>query len=225
MLMAVSLGIWQYVEISLWFVTIAFLGIVGALFVRDYLKNKNQYFFWISMFFFLFVIARIIRLIVRFYIGEPPVGDPLTGDAFVLESIYTIVSYIGLFFVYFALERTLVKKSHYFFSIVVWICCVISIIDFITRAIFVLNVIFFVTTVACLPLIFIGLAIKSSGSVRTNAIYVAVGVLMFILAIALDIPDGRVLFYPLGEILLAIIPPALMTVAIVILRRGFQTKV
>ncbi len=225
MMMAVPLGIWQYVEISLWLACISFLGIVGSLFVRDYLKNKNQYFFWISLFFYLFVIARIIRLIVRFYIGEPPIGETLEGDAFVLESIYTILSYIGLFFVYFAIERTLFKKSHYFFSIVVWVTCVISIIDFVTRALFYLNILFFVITVAALPLIFIGLAIKSSGSVRTNAIYVAIGVLLFILAIALDIPDGRILFYPLGEIFLAIVPPVLMMVAIVIMRRGFQTKV
>ncbi|MHA1147866.1 MAG: hypothetical protein ACTSR8_06435 [Promethearchaeota archaeon] len=196
----------------------------GILFLRDYKKAKNIFFFWISLFFFLFIVSRILRIIVKFYIGEPPVGKPLTGNAFILESIYTIVSYIGLFCVYFALEKTLVKKSHFFFSIVVWITCVISIIDFITRNLLWLTLPFFIATVLGLPVIFFYLAGKSSGEVRKNSLLVAVGVVMFIFGIAFDIPDGKPIFIIFGDVFLAVVPPILQILAIIILRKGFQTK-
>jgi len=172
----------------------------------------------------LFIISRILRIIVRFYIGEPPPGNSLEGDAFILESIYTIVSYIGLFCVYYALEKTLVKKTHYLFSILVWITCVISIIDFIVRNLLWLTLPFFIATVLGLPLIFFYLAAKSSGAVRKNSLLVAIGIVLFILGIALDIPDGRPLFIALGDVFLAIVPPILQIIACILLYKGFQTK-
>jgi len=210
--------------LTLWIISIIAMALVGIWFLNDYRKTKNIFFFWISLFFFLFIIARCFRLVVRYYIGEPPVGQPLTGDAFILESIYTVISFLGLFSVYFALEKTLVKKSHFFFSIVVWITCIISIIDFITRNLLWLTLPFFVITVLGLPLIFLYLAAKSSGQVRKNSIIVAIGAVLFILGIAFDIPDGRPLFIILGEPVLEIVPPLLQIIACVMLWKGFQTK-
>ncbi|TFG19069.1 MAG: hypothetical protein EU533_07110 [Promethearchaeota archaeon] len=218
------LGPLEYTALVLWIISIIFLAIAGTLFMRDYKKSENIFFFWISLFFFLFILSRILRITVKFYIGEPPAGEPLTGDAFILESIYTIVSYIGLFCVYFALEKTLVKKSHFFFSIVVWVTCILSIIDFITRTLLWLTLPFFILTVLGLPVIFLYLAAKSSGEVRRNSLLVAIGVIMFIFGIAFDIPDGKPIFIVLGDVFLAIVPPILQILAVIILRKGFQTK-
>lgn len=208
----------------MWTISIIVLFIVGLNFIKDYKSTENKYFFWISMFFFLFIIARILRLIVRFYIGEPPPGEPLTGTAFILESIYTIISFIGLSQVYYALESTIIKKTHYAFTILVWVTCAISIIDFITRSLLYITIPFFIATVLGLPLIFLGLAINSSGSVRKNALLVAFGVVLFVLSIAMDIPDGRVIFGTLPDLILATVPPGLAIISCVILRRGFQAK-
>lgn len=223
-MLLVELGIVEYLELSLWIVSMGVMLVVGILFVKDYKKLENTYFLWLSMFFFLFIVAKILRIIVRFYIGEPPPGDPLTGDAFILESVYTIVSFMGLFFVYYALEKNTIKKTHYFFSTVVWITAIASIIDFITRSLLFITGVLFVITILGLPIIFIYLGLRSNGAVRRNSFIVAGGIIMVILSIAMDIPDARVIFI-LPELVLAIVPPALLIMGCILLRMGFQTKI
>jgi len=229
MLYEVTLGPLQLTEITLWIISMVCLVIVGILFVKDYRKNNNIYFFWLSLYFFLFTIARSLRLIVKFYIGEPAwsAGQPapeLTGMAWILESAYTILSYIGLFFIYYAMESTFIKKTHYFFSIWVWVVTAISLIDFVTRTLTAINVILFLVLVMGLPVIFLNLAIKSSGSVRKNALIVFVGILLFILSVGMDIPDGKVLFGVLPAEVLAIVPPVCAITSCYFFRRGFKTE-
>ncbi|MHA1281710.1 MAG: hypothetical protein ACTSQP_04320 [Promethearchaeota archaeon] len=225
MIIEVTLGIIQYLELSLWIVSIFFLTFAGIWFSREYKRTKNILFFWVGPFFFLFIIARIFRLLVRFYIGEPKPGEPLIGDAFILESIYTIVSYIGLFCIYFALEKTYIRKTKFFFSILVWIITILSIIDFITRNLLWITLPLFILTVLALPIIFFILAAKSSGQVRKNSIIVAIGIIFFILGIAFDIPEGRILFIGLGELFLATIPPIFQIIACILIWEGFRKRV
>jgi len=189
-----------------------------------------MYFFWISLFFYLFIIARILRLIVKFVIGEPPyipgeLAPVLEGDAFILESIYTIISYIGLFFIYYAMEKNIVKKTHFMFSILVCVTCVVSIVDFITRDLLWLTMPFFIATVLGLPIIFIVLAIKSSGSVRKNAIFVVIGLVLFILGIAMDIPDAKAILGTWPSEFLLLAPPIFQIIALYFFRKGFQTRI
>lgn len=225
MLYVVTLGPLQLIEISLWLIVIVLLAIVGILFLKDYRRSDNKYFLWISFFFFLFILARILRLLVKFYFGEPVIpGDPLVGEAFILESIYTIVSYIGLFFIYYAMESKTIKKTHYFFSILVWVVTAVSIIDFVVRELLYITLPLFLLLVLALPTIFLILAIKSSGQVRTNALYVFIGILLFILGIAMDIPDGKMVFYTLPIEILAIVPPMAQIISFYFLRKGFSTK-
>lgn len=224
MLFVVTLGPLQLIEISLWLIVMVLLAIVGTLFLKDYRRSENKYFLWISFFFFLFILARILRLIVKFYFGEPAVGGSLEGEAFILESIYTVVSYIGLFFIYYAMESKTIKKTHYFFSILVWIVCAVSIVDFVTRNLLYITLPLFLLLVLALPIIFLILAIKSSGQVRTNAFYVFIGILLFILGIAMDIPDGKMVFYTLPIEILAIVPPTAQIISFFFLRKGFSTK-
>jgi hypothetical protein len=209
-----------------------FTFIVGFLFIKDYRKRETKYFFWISLYFFLFTVARSFRLIVKFYIGEPVwnIGDPapdLQGMIGLLETIYTILSYIGLFFIYYAMESTTVKKTHYFFSIWVWIVCIVSILDFIIDNIFLytINLIFFLVLVLGIPLIFLNLAIKSSGSVRRSALSVFIGILLFILSVAMDIPDGKPVFGALPPVIVSIAAPTCTILSCIFFRKGFTTEV
>jgi hypothetical protein len=215
------MGTWQYVEIFLWIISIGILAIVGILFLRDEMKIKNKYYIWLSLFFFLFIIARILRLYVRFYIGEPPPGEPLTGDAFIVESIYTIVAHVGIFFIYYDLESKKKVKTYYFFSIVVWITCLLYIIDFVMRSLLFVILVFFLISLMAFPLIYLYLGVKSDGDIRKKCFLVAIGAILFILSIALDDPDGRPIFVGLGEIFLAIVPPVFAICGITLMRLGF----
>ena len=87
---------------------------------------NNKFYLWVSLFFFLFIPARICRIVVRFVLGEPPIGDVFTGEVLVVQILYMFFAIAGLFFIFFGLERTLLKKTHYFIIIlgviiIVWL--------------------------------------------------------------------------------------------------------
>ena len=225
MLFFVDIGPLEVTEIVLWIVSCVVLAIVGILFLSNSRKMNNKFYLWISLFFLFFIPARIFRIIVKFILGEPPVGEPLTGDALFFEIIYTCTSFTGLFFVYFAIERTIVKKTHFLFSIFVILTTIVSIIDFITRAIFFITMPFFIITILGLPIIFLNLARNSSGYIRKNAIIITLGILLFEFGIAFDIPDAQFLWEGFPDIFLAIAPPVMQIFAIIILRKRFLSAV
>lgn len=221
-LLQIALGPIQIIELSLWITSCVGLGIVGTFFILEYRNEKNKFFLWISLYFYLFIIARIFRLIVRFYYGDPPLGGTIEGTAFVLESIYTVVSFAGLFMVYYALEKDVIKKTHYLFSIVVWITTIVSIIDFIRRDLLWLTMPFFLVTVLGVPLIYISLAVKSSGAVRKKAVLVFTGIALFILGVIFDIPDAQFLWVAIPPDILGILAPCCHIISCFFLRKGFQ---
>jgi len=163
--------------------------ILGFSFLRFAKKvNKNSY--YIGLFFFWFIAARICRLIAKFYIGYPYGFFEFEGNLFILALLYTLFSYIGLFFIYFFIERTILKKSRYFFSILVVVVTILSILNYIYPAAMVILTPLYIIVLFGLPIIFINLAIKSSGAVRKNALIVAIGIFLFELGIAFDIPEA-----------------------------------
>ena len=130
----------------------------------------------------------------------------------------------GLFFIFFGLERTILKRTHYIFSIVVWIFLLVSVIDLIIRKIFFITMVLFIFTIGGLPLIFLNLARNSSGSVRKTAIIATIGVLLFEVGIAFDIPDARILWVGIPDIFLAIAPASMQILSILFLRKGFHSE-
>ena len=200
------------------------LAIVGIFFFMDSRKMNNKFYLWVSLFFFLFIPARICRIVVRFVLGEPPIGDVFTGEVLVVQILYMFFAIAGLFFIFFGLERTLLKKTHYLFSVVVWIFWTVSVIDLIIRQIFFITMALFMFTIWGLPVIFLNLARKSSGTVRKNAITVTVGVLLFEFGIAFDIPDARILWVGIADIFLAVAPAIMQILAVIILRKGFHSE-
>jgi hypothetical protein len=175
------------------------------------------------LFFYLFIIARIFRLIVKFHYGDPDIGGTLEGEAFILESLYTIISYIGVFFLYFGFERSFLKKTHYFFSILTIIVTILSIIDFLTRSLTTITIILFIGLNLGIPLIYLYIAIKGSGNVRQKAIYVFIAYWCFAFSIAMDIPDGKVIFGFLPLEFLILFPPFIQIISFFFFRAGFRS--
>lgn len=197
---------------------------MGIIYFLDSRKMNNKFYLWISLFFFLFIPARICRIVVRFVYGEPPVGDVFTGEILILQIFYMGFAISGLFFIFFGLERTILKRTHYIFSIVVWIFLLVSVIDLIIRKIFFITMVLFIFTIGGLPLIFLNLARNSSGSVRKTAIIATIGVLLFEVGIAFDIPDARILWVGIPDIFLAIAPASMQILSILFLRKGFHSE-
>lgn len=224
MLLFIEMNPILYTELILWFVSIVFLALNGILFVKDYKKFDNSYFLFISLFFFIYILGRLTRLWVRFVIGEPPLGQSLEGDAFIIESISTIFGMLGLFFVFYAVEKTTIKKSHYIFSIITWITTILAIIDLIVRILTLLTFALFIAIGLAPSLIFFYLAAKSNGVVRRNSLFVSIGCLLFLFGVGFDIPEGKLVFSFMTLDLLSILAPICQITGCILLRIGFQKK-
>lgn len=184
----IQLDTLDYIEIVLWFICIGLLGVMGFKYIQLRSMNKNA--IYISFFFFLFVASRISRLIAKFIVGYEYGFFEFTGILLTLAIIYTLTSYIGLFFVYFFIERSIIHKTHYFFSLLTIAVTILSIINYGYPATMIILTPLYIVVLLGLPLIFFNLAIKSSGSIRKNAITVAIGIILFVLGIAFDVPEA-----------------------------------
>ncbi|MHA1147375.1 MAG: hypothetical protein ACTSR8_03950 [Promethearchaeota archaeon] len=210
-------------ELILWFISIAVLFVIAFVFMKDYLKIKNTYFFYLSLFFILLIVARIFRLIVKFYIGEPPIGRPFEGEAFFFESLFLITMYIALFFIYFAIERNILKKTYFIFSILVCILCVIAIINLLFFNILLyIAIVLFIVTIAGLPLIFFSLGIKTSGELRKSSFFVVLGAVLAEIGLAFDIPEGYVIWNEMGVLsIIKLLAPILQIAGFMLINKGF----
>ncbi|MHA1147865.1 MAG: hypothetical protein ACTSR8_06430 [Promethearchaeota archaeon] len=184
----IKLNTLDYIEILLWFICIGLLAIMGFRYLQMRSINKNA--IYIAFFFFLFVASRFCRLIAKFVVGYEYGFFEFTGLLLALAILYTLTSYIGLFFVYFFIERSILKKTHYFFSILTITVTTLSIINYGYPATMLILAPLYVIVLLGLPLIFFSLAIKSSGSIRKNSIIVAVGIILFVLGVAFDVPEA-----------------------------------
>ena len=81
------------------------------------------------------------------------------------------------------------KKHHYYFVIFL-----IAIINFIVGDIILLYITgaLFVIVVTGLPIIFLNLGLKTSGALRKNCFFVAIGIILSACGVAFDIPEARV---------------------------------
>ena len=79
-----------------------------------------------------------------------------------------------------------------------------------------------------IPLVFLNLAIKTSGQVRTNSLLVMMGIIFFAFGVAFDIPEARILWQNLGEdfvFIIHVIAPFMSFGGIVLIRKGFPREI
>lgn len=178
---------------------------------------------YIGLFFLWFILGRIARLYAKFVVGYEYGFFEFTGILLTLAIIYTITTYIGLFFIYFYIERAIIKKTHYFFSILVIIVTVLSIINYQVPETMVLLAPLYVVVLLGLPLIFINLARQTQGSVRKNALSVAIGILCFEFGIAFDVPEAASIWInvPGLPLITQIASPILQIIGCILIWKGF----
>lgn len=222
------------IELIGWISVCFLMFYVAILFYKDSHK-LNKLFIYIFLFFLLFVGARIARMISKFYIGEPP-GDPMlfSGPLVISQSVYNMMSYIGLFFLYYTLEKSILKKTHFVFCGLVIFCTVLSFINYMItdrglyEIFFYIIMIVYILILIGIPLVFLNLAIKSSGSVRTNSLLVTIGIVLFAFGVAFDIPEARILWQNLGEgfvFTIHVAAPIMSFVGVVLIRKGFPREI
>lgn len=224
MLFEVVMTEFDWIELVLWIASIVVMAITGALFYKDKKVNPNA--IYISIFWYFFIAGRICRLIVKFYIGQPDVTVEPTGIIKSFYVGYTIFTYLGLFFIYFAIERMILKKSRYFFSILTIGVTILSIINYYPyNSVFLILMPLYIIVLFGMPAIFIFMAAKSSGSVRKHSLIITVGILLFEFGIAFDIPEARELWAFIPPLILQFLSPSLQIIGAIGIRIGFPRDI
>jgi len=224
----IILDTFDYIEIVLWIISIIIMFIIGFVFL-SYSRREpiNKNFVYIGIFFFWFIASRICRLIAKFVIGYEYGFFEFEGTLLMLAIGYTITSYIGVFFIYFFLERTILKKTHYLFSTLVIVVTFLSILNYAYPIIMVILTPLYIGVLLALPGVFLNLARKTSGSVRKNALIVAFGIILFVLGVAFDIPEAASIWMnvPGLQSITKFASPSLQIVGTLLMWKGFPRDV
>lgn len=222
----IELNTFDYIELIGWIIVCVEMSAVALYFSSLGKQNKRAYF--IGLFFALFVGSRICRIIARFLVGESSGGAVTLGGSptlLTLQMLYNMFSYIGLFFLYYVLESGVLKKTHYFFSFIVIVAIILSFVQYAIDIFFIMLPVYAIALLG-LPIIFFNLAIKTSAAIRRNSLLVAFGILLFEIAIIIDIPEASQFWdFLMGlDQILRIVAPFMQIVGIYMIMKGFPKE-
>ncbi|MBD3227698.1 MAG: hypothetical protein GF329_05875 [Candidatus Lokiarchaeota archaeon] len=140
--------------------------------MSDLEPAQRDYFLGMVVFIVVHMISRIFYMLYDFYYinGSPYVPFWDIGAAIGAASVV---------FLLFAIERHMLKKTKYLFTILSIITVVLYFVIYQYRDIVQLIMIPIVAIVV--PLIYVYTAIKSTGQIRKTSIIIAIGIIIFIL--------------------------------------------
>lgn len=212
-------------EIVLWIISMIIMGIVGILFIRDTKEKKN--FKYIGLFFLSFIFARVCRLFSKFVIGYEYGDYQFEGVLFIAQFLYTTISYFSLFFIYYYGENEILTKSHHFFTILVIVVTVLSILNYIFPILMIILTPLFLFLVFALPGVLIKHGRKVGGRLGTKSFISALGIILFIVGIIFDVPEVAFIWmsFPGFPNVLKILAPVLQIIGTIVVRYGFSKKV
>ncbi len=215
-------------EIVLWIIVmvIAGLGSLGMFLV--YRKTKFKFTLGVALFFLLIMLSRFcIMPLVYIYGYDGSIQYLLPYPTLLwLQIGYNVLSYTGVFILYFVLERFVIKTK-YLFSAMTLILLTLSIINyFFPQNQFPLQIPFFIAVVLGFPIIYLNVAIKSSGDVRRNALILAVGMVLFEFGMAFSIPNAQALLWSafMPALLYEFLGPILQIIGTIVIYRGFSRQ-
>ena len=165
------------ISLVLW-VSFVILSVVFAIFMTkkfllsDLEPAQRDYFLGLVLFIIIHMVSRIFYILYDFYW--------IDGSQFILFwDIAAAVGTASLIFLLFAIERHIIKKTKFLFTIlsIITVCLYFIIYEY--RNIVQLFMIPIVAIV--IPAIYVYTAIKSTGNVRKNSLIIAMGLIVFIL--------------------------------------------
>jgi len=218
----IKLGYIDYIELSLWIILCGVLIFGSISILMKYRKTQISLFLIYAIVCIFFLIARILRIYLKFFIGERSERVPYPPDVLILRILIAIFNNLSLFLLYFDLEKKQIKKSHYAFSIMVWVQLTLIILEAITRDILIriILIIVYIIVVAGLPLMYFYIGIKAKGNLRTRAIMIGIGISLVILSIAMDQPVGEIVFSGILEIIRDVFIPSIYIIGMLFLIYG-----
>ncbi len=219
------------VSFILWAISWVVFTLFGIYFFKESRQKKTFFSLCLSLLFFLFTGANICRTLNRHIFLIPADTLHFEGINLIFISLYAALAFSGLFFIYLAIERDIIKKTHHLLSIITLVTLFLSVLNYwlpeaISIPYFTMWVIYplWIPTLLALPSIYVSLAIKSTGIVRKNAILVLSGAVLFEFMIAFNSPEALPVFGALGPIILYLGTPIFQMFACYLLYKGFKIK-
>ena len=214
----------DYIELALWIIVCGVLAFGSLFFWREYKKGNNSFFLMSSIEFVCFLAARVLRSYLKYYVGQPVGTASYPLDILILQIMIGWLNSIAIFLLYYDLERKQIKKTHYLFSIVSIAMGVIITLEALTRdltlAAFLIWL--FIIVMVGLPLMYLYIAIISSGSLRKRAIIIALGTLLTGIAFGMDQPTGTHVFGGILSNLSTVIVPIFQIIGFILVLNGFK---
>jgi hypothetical protein len=220
------------VSFFLWaFVTWPFFALFGYYFLKEAKQKKTFFSLCVGLLFVLFLGASICRTVNKHIFLLPWDTLHYEGINLILISMYATLAFSSLFFIYLAIERDIIKRTHHILSILALTTLFLSVLNYwlpeeISVPYFTMYVVYplWIPTLLALPIIYVVLAIKSTGVVRKNAILVLLGITAFEFLIAFNSPEATPVFIGLGPYILWWGTPIFNVLAVYLLYRGFKMK-
>lgn len=239
--MAFTIGILWIPSLILYFLIVGLCVLIGIYFLkisRNKWENRLDVFlFFVSLFFITLGVGYVFRIIFmffvpadleQFYVQLIERTDPTIQQ---LSKIHGTFNYIGIAFLSAGVEHTILKKkTHYLFSIstatsIIVILVIMPYEMALTYQIIPILLSFFVVIV--FVFIYFYLAYKHAGIVRKNSLFVGIGLLLFIIAMALNahgvLTDVLFSGSDIQTVLKhTIVAPILFIVGIILLYNGYK---
>lgn len=214
-----------YIEIALWILCMMVNLACLIVMYKPYLKQKTNFLLSIMIFFLLFLLARIcvfVNVYLFNYSGEIThlIDYP---QWFWMQVGYTLFSYIGLFAIFFVLEREVINTKYTFCALIV-INAVLSIINYMIGIDITLVVVpFYLTVLIGMIVIYFYIARKSEGKIRKSSYLIAFAIFLFEVGLALSLPEARSPLSALGfpPWSFAIFGPVLQIIGLLAILKGF----
>jgi hypothetical protein len=213
-------------EIILWIVVIVITGLGSLGMYLIYRKSKSNFTLGVALFFLLIMLSRILIMpLVYFYGYDGSIQYLLPYPTLLwLQIGFNVLSYSGVFILYLVLERYIINTK-FIFSAMTLILLTLSIMNyFFVQNQFPWQIPFFIAVVLGFPIIYLNMAIKSSGDIRRNAITLALGMVLFELGMALSIPNAQALLWSaiMPTVVYEFLAPILQIIGTIIIYRGFS---
>lgn len=230
----------ELIEILLWYCVVTACFIMAGIF---FLESKRRigfskpFFRAVGIYALCYAIARLIENIRRYSVGTYNdiveawiAGDQISGLSLIFRLLYVTISFIGIVFLYYNIERYIFTNNRYFVTIFSIIQAFLSIIIYIY-----FHLIFFYLAVAIffipcyfLPILFFNAARKApSKYIRNGCILTAIGIIMFTTAVIIDLPESAYVSYVFGikpsESIIRLISPILLILGVIISTFGLKT--
>ena len=213
------------------------MAVVFFLESRKRLGYSKPFFRAVGIFALFYAVARLIENIRRYSIGTYNdvveawiAGGQISGLNYWLRITYVIISFVGIIFLYYSIERYIFTKNRYLITIFSIIQAILSMISYIyfNDVTFWLSTIIFMVPAYFLPILFFNAARKApSKYVRNGCIFTAIGIILITLAVIIDVPEYAYANYVFGvkpsEFIIRMIAPILLILGVIIATFGLKT--